>query len=173
MFARDVDAVDRFLERLGCVRRMLAAQNAGYGRPLTDHELEDLEQDVLTVVWRKLDRFDGTCALETWVYRTAHFELLNGLRRKRRQPAAMNELDMLVPDDSFDPREHAEAALRALERLGPPADRIIRMKHFEHLGFEEIADRLGTPTNTVKTRYYRGLERLRVLMRQAGGEGSP
>lgn len=150
---------------------MLVAQNAGLGRALTEHELEDLEQDVLMVLWRKLDRFDGTSTLETWVYRTARFELLNGLRRKRKQPLAMDERDLLLPDDGFDPAEHAEEALRALDRLGPPADEIVRLKHFEQLTFEEIADRHGESPNTIKTRYYRALVRLRALLWPDEGGG--
>ena len=51
-----------------------------------------------------------------------------------------------------------------MERVGPPASDIIRMRHFDELEFEDIARRANQPVNTIKARYYRGLARLRELL---------
>ena len=48
-----------------------------------------------------------------------------------------------------------------LSMLSPGESEVIRLKHFAQMTFEEIAERLGISANTAKTRYYRGLERLR------------
>jgi RNA polymerase sigma factor (sigma-70 family) len=52
----------------------------------------------------------------------------------------------------------------ALARLDPPADDIVRLKHFEELTFEEIGQRLLLSPNTAKTHYYRALVRLREAL---------
>ena len=61
----------------------------------------------------------------------------------------------------------------ALERLGGVEAETIRIKHFEGLTFEAVGVRLGIPTNTAKTRYYRGMLRLEKLLRSAMGRSEP
>ena len=50
---------------------------------------------------------------------------------------------------------------RVLGDLGPPAEEVIRLRHFSDLTFAAIARRLGLSPNTAKSHYYRGLVRLR------------
>jgi DNA-directed RNA polymerase specialized sigma24 family protein len=57
-----------------------------------------------------------------------------------------------------------EHVYRGLAQIDPVQECVIRLKHFEHLTFEEIATRLGGNSNTAKTHYYRGLVRLRELL---------
>jgi len=162
------DAVAAFVERMRCVAGILAAQNARLGAPLQAEELADLVQDTLTVVWRKLEGYGGRAALETWVYRFCYLELMNAVRRKRRQPRPTEDgLEVISPDT---PASEAPSKLdyeplyRGLERLGPPESDIIRLKHFEQLTFEELGQQLGISPNTAKTQYYRGMSKLRELL---------
>ncbi len=53
----------------------------------------------------------------------------------------------------------------SIHALGSPSSDIVRLRHFDGLTFAEIARELEMPTNTVKTRYYRSLGRLRTLLR--------
>lgn len=170
--AGDGPAMGTLLERLRCVPRMLAQRNARLGRPFGREELEDVSQEVLIAVWRKLETFRGECPLEAWVHRFAQLELLYRLRRKdRRLPLAADvpaedRPEPEVEDRLPDPFEQ-EQVQDALERLGPPESDILRMRHFEELAFGEIAERLGAPLNTTKTRYYRGLQKVRNLLGSA------
>ncbi|MFG0315838.1 MAG: RNA polymerase sigma factor [Planctomycetota bacterium JB042] len=159
--AREPVALERFVHRMGCVPRMLRRQNGRLGGPLDGDDVDDLAQDVLVVIWRKLAHFEGRSTLETWVYRICRLELMNGIRRKRRRPDLMDDAERTPDEGVAEPEDDAEAALRGLERLGPPASDVIRWKHFEALTFEEIALRLGVSPNTAKTWYYRGICRLR------------
>ena len=71
----------------------------------------------------------------------------------------------LAPADSQpEPRTTAATQL-ALERLDPVDADVVRLKHFEELTVEEIGGRLGLPTNTAKTKYYRGLGRLHEALK--------
>ena len=68
-------AVEGFVRRMRCVPLSLAAQNARLGRPLNEHDIEDVSQEVLVLIWNKLGSFAGLSTLETWVYRFTSFEL--------------------------------------------------------------------------------------------------
>ena len=164
----DRSAVDRFVGRMGCVPRMLAVQNGRFGRPLDVEEVADLVQDVLVVIWKKLDQFQGRAALETWVYRVCRWELQNAIRRKRRQPVLVEEADTALPvrqePGALAAFDRADSALVGLSRLGPPAADVIRLRHFEQLTFDEIGERLQISPNTAKTQYYRGLIKLRSII---------
>lgn len=52
------------------------------------------------------------------------------------------------------------ALLEAVDALDRPEAEVIELKHFEGLSFTEVAARLSISSNSVKTRYYRGLRRL-------------
>ncbi len=152
-----------------CVPSILAAQNARLGAPLTSDDLADVVQDTLTSIWRKLGEFEGRAALETWVYRFCFLELMNSVRRRRRRPEPMHEEESVAERDDTggaSPAETADRELihRVLDRLGPPASDVIRMKHFEELTFDEIGAELDVSPNTAKTQYYRGMVRLREYL---------
>jgi RNA polymerase sigma-70 factor (ECF subfamily) len=163
------EAIAGFVRRMGCVPLQLAAQNARLGRPLNEHDLEDLSQEVLVLIWGKLGAFQGLSTLETWVYRFTTYELMNAVRRKRTR----QRVGPLEDEPAVTPPSDAQARLleyehlhRALERLEPLCADVIRLKDFQGLTFEEIAARLHIPANTAKTKYYRGLERLEEALRR-------
>jgi len=158
-------AVRAFLERMRCVPRMIAAHNRRLGAPLGDDEVDDVVQETLLAVWRKLERYDGRAALETWIYPFCFFEYMRRLRLRRTQPRL---LDDDLEGSSFEPQARVEEALfelepllEGLQELELELAAIVRLKHFEDLTFEEIGERLSISPNTAKSRYYRGLEQLR------------
>jgi RNA polymerase sigma-70 factor (ECF subfamily) len=168
---RDPDAIRLLGERLACVPRMLAARNARAGRPLGDDEIVDAAHDVIARVWSQLGEFRGQAALESWVYRFCEFELINAARRKRRRPASLDP--DTIPEAATESRRFdMERVLQCLDRLPPEEESVVRAKHFAGLTFEEIALRDGAQLATVKSRYYRALEKLRFWLAplRAGGE---
>lgn len=168
-------AIVEFVERMGCVPRMLAARNARLGNPLHPQDLPDLVQDTLVVVWRKLPEFEGRSSLETWIYRICCLELMNAVRRSRRpvhQAAGADEVIDATPDPRATaiPRDDDSHLHAAIDELHLDESEVIRMKHFQELTFAAIGERLGISVNTAKTRYYRGLRRLTILLGPRLGE---
>jgi len=166
--AGEPESVERFVRRMNCVPMILASQNSKLGRALSPVEIQDLAQDALLTIWKKLDTFGGLSGLETWVYRICCLELLNAIRsqRRRRRVATLDEEPAAAP--AIDQRPNLleyEHVHRGLERIEPPEADVIRLKHFQGLSFEEIAVRLSIPANTSKTRYYRGLKKLEEILR--------
>lgn len=169
------EVVQEFLVRMRCVPRILAAMNARLRRPLPPEELEDIVQETLVAVWRKLSRYNGTSTLETWVYSFCHFELLKHLDRLRKRlrlrPLEVGTSEALTSPPS-EGRVEYEHVHQSLESLETEVRDVIRLKYFEGLTLERIGKRLGISTNTVKTRYYRGLRRLGNLIRQRETPGT-
>lgn len=164
--SRDEAAVATFEERMLCVPRFLSALNRRRGYALDEHDLADLVNDTVVIALRKLGEFEAHVPLEGWLYRLCHFELLNALRRRareRRRVIGVEDEDSLPADEPPDEHRHDEVH-RALERLGGVEAETVRMKHFDALTFPEIGARLSISTNTVKTRYYRGLQKLEQIL---------
>ena len=173
--AGDASAVEVFLRRMRCVRRFLVAKNAQLGRPLGADELEDALQETLFALWRKLGEYQGHGALEAWAYRFSVLELLARLRRLERYPRTVGDVETAAdarPREAGEPAPlepaEVEQLHRLIERLGPQAADVIRLHFLEELTFDQIAARLGVSSNTVKTRFYRGMERLRVMLVRDG-----
>lgn len=160
------EAVQRFLERMRCVRRFHLQKNRQLGRPFGAEELEDSIQDTLFALWRKLGEYEGRGSLEAWAYRFCYLQIVARLRRKDRAPRLVDGVGELVPEPAAGPRADAfrfERLYRLIERVGPPGSDLIRMKMLEQRTFDEISVVLEIPANTAKTRFYRAMTRLRDL----------
>lgn len=161
---RKPDAVMQLMTRLDCVGRILVAKNRSLGSPLNHAELEEVGQEVLTIIWRKLDQFEGRSSLETWIFRIAVLELMNRVRyTSLRRTSEVSERELIEAAGTVDPPslEEFEFVHEALESLSEHERATVHAKHFEHLTFREIAERTGSSENTIKARYYRGLDHLR------------
>jgi RNA polymerase sigma-70 factor, ECF subfamily len=155
-------------ERLLCVPRALKLLDQKYGRQLGPEELGDLAQDVLVLVWRKLGDFEGLSTLEGWVYGMCALEYRSALRQQRRlqQEASVVVRRAGAPDEAtLDPDPWAyEEVHEGLRRMKREEAQVLRLKHFGGHTFEEIGHALGLSANTIKTRYYRGLQELRARL---------
>ena len=176
VFDRNRHAQDQLADSMRCIPRILRALNVRMGRPLSEHDLADLGQDVSMITLRKLGEFEGRSRLEGWIFRICSLEIMNGVRRRRRrhemeEPAGESDPSTghAQPDDPW----RYEELYRGLERLDPTEAEVVQMKHFDDLTFDEIGVALAISPNTAKTRYYRGLEQLHVFMApQARANGS-
>lgn len=167
--AADPSARARFAERMACVPRMLTVLNARAGRPLGPHDLEDLTQDTWIAVWRGLPTYEGYSSLESWVFRCCHRALLGRLRRPVRW-SAKDAVEVPEPSAPQTPERHDEV-YPALERLDERSRRVIELKHFEDLTFEEIGERLSTSPNTIKSWYYQAIGELKRILAPTRREG--
>lgn len=163
---RTPGAVREMGERLRNVTRLVGVANRQLPRPLPPNDLADVAQNVIVLIWEKLETFEGRSTLDGWAWRFASFELKNRVRHIAAQrvrdgvPLSAIEVEPAAPASDpmqFDPEE-VEVALRAIPQ---EMAEVVRLKHHEGLMFKEIAERLRIPINTSKTRYYRGIERLR------------
>jgi len=134
-----------------------------YGILLTHDETQDAVQEIFTLVYRNLYRFDRRSRFGTWLFRiSVNRSIQEGRKRKyvkRTVPLteALDKSSAPVEPESLDPR--IEVALISLS----PQDRaIIALFYWEELSLNEIADFLGCNVNAAKTRLYRARERFRT-----------
>ena len=172
VLAREAQATDELLRRLRCLPLILAARNKKLGSPLDAALLQDLAQETVVAIWGKLATFTGASSLEAWVYRFCLHKHLSEVRNRGRRSRIESVESALVdharaPGPPADLGVDEERVQRSIDELDEERARIVRLKHFEDLTFEEIAARLAISPNTAKTHYYRALKSLRdALARQ-------
>jgi len=124
---------------------------------------EDAAQDAFVAIWRSARTYDsgrGTGA--PWLYAVARNAITDGLRRAPKPAAELEDR----PGGGPDPADRAEASWtawrvhRALEVLAPHERPVIELAYWRGLSQSEIAESLGIPLGTVKTRTRSALARL-------------
>lgn len=150
-----------------------------HGLRLTGNSADamDLMQEVFLGVYGNLHRFRGDAQFSSWIFRIAHNKAMDMHRRKRlmsvqSRPSIQNEGDGLdkfpgetnyEPDYSLDEQQRNKGVLKMLAKLPLQQRSIVEHKIFQSLTFEEIAEMQDISTNTVKTRFYSALKKLKVV----------
>ncbi len=142
----------------------------------TEDDAEDITQDTFFKAWKHLKNFDAEKPLKPWLYAIARNTALDHI--KRRRSSAFSELDgndtelqfsdtledeEPLADEEFEKREIAEEVSEALKTLDPDHRAVMEMHYREDLTFNEIAEVMKKPMNTVKSWHRRALGRIRSL----------
>ena len=150
--------VDRYQKRLFNVAlRML--DNA--------QDAEDVTQTVFLNAFLKLRTYDPRYRFFSWVYRMTVNESLNVLKRRKRTVNLEDGPAIPAPGTPSDEAAELQDRVgKALMSLKPDDRAVVVLKHFVFFSYEEIADVLGIPVKTVKSRLFTARERLRVTLRE-------
>jgi len=136
---------------------------------------EDLISEVFLDVWRQADRFEGRSAVSTWMLAIARFKALSALR-KRPDKELDEKTAATIEDPSDDPevtvqkKDKSDALRRCLTALSPEHREIIDLVYYHEKSVEEVAEIVGIPENTVKTRMFYARKKLAELLTAAGVE---
>ena len=150
----------------------------------------DMTQEAFIRLMRSLGTYRAETKFTTWLYRLVTNICLDGLRRRGRpiesldQPsssaagdAAPSAGERLADTDRWTQPEQEvqirESATEVRDALGqlPPAQRLaLTLHYFDDLRYEDIADVMGLPLNTVKSHIRRGKERLALTLSQPAEE---
>ena len=118
----------------------------------------DAAQEAMMSIVRHLDRYDGTAAFSTWVYRIATNAALDELRRRSRRPIPVDELHEVVHLGVGDTASRVAQRLEvdAALALLPTDYRVaVTLRDLCDLDYAEIASVLGIPLGTVRSRIAR------------------
>ncbi len=141
-----------------------------YRQGADDGTAEELAQEALLTAWRKADRFDPTKASAgTWIFTVARNLRIDALRKGRRP-----EFDPTDPAFVPDAAEPPDAAIQAdqtrvlirnaMAELPEEQATVIRLSFFEDKPHGEIAEQLGLPLGTVKSRLRLAMRRIRTSL---------
>lgn len=133
---------------------------------------EDLAQEALVSVWRKAHLFDPAHAgVSTWVFTIARNLRVDYFRRRSNLALELDEGQAeQLPDTAPPLDEHCYAAQqesevqRALQQLSPDQAQVLRLSFFEEHPHARIAQDLGIPLGTVKSRVRLAMNHLRRLL---------
>jgi RNA polymerase sigma-70 factor (ECF subfamily) len=159
LFARHHVRVYRFVLRL--VRNESAA--------------EDLISEVFLDVWRQAGSFEGRSAVSTWLLAIARYKALSALRRQPEEELDENIAEA-IEDTSDDPevavqkKDTSEILRKCMTVLSTEHREIIDLVYYHEKSIEEVAQIVGIPENTVKTRMFYARKKLAELLKAAGVE---
>lgn len=145
-------------------------------------EALDLSQEVFVKAYRNLHQYQQQYRFSSWLYRIAHNQAMDYFRKRRPKLVSIDETvqledseierqvvdNGLSPEQSLQRKEQKQAIADAIDRLPPVYRSLIVLRHLNHLSYEDIATVSDLPLGTVKTRIYRGRERLRALLLGTG-----
>ena len=159
LFARHHVRVYRFVLRL-------------VGNPTT---AEDLISDVFLDVWRQAEKFEGRSAVSTWMLAIARFKALSALRKRPDEELDDETAETIVdtadnPEVALEKKDKSAVLRQCLEKLSPEHKEIIDLVYYHEKSVEEVAEIVGIPENTVKTRMFYARKKLAELLQAAGVE---
>jgi RNA polymerase sigma-70 factor (ECF subfamily) len=162
------------------------------GNDLTPEDVEEICQEVFLSAIRSFESFHGQSRLQTWLFRIAankardYRERKHALKRgggqitlslQAEDPDTGLVLDppsaMLAPDVALLNAEQSCLVHKALEQLGEPCRKIIELRYFGELSYDEIGISLELNPKTVSSRLSKCLDRLEEILRRTfAGENS-
>jgi RNA polymerase sigma factor (sigma-70 family) len=148
--------------------------------------VEEVLNDVMFAVWTGAARFDGRSRPSTWIFGIAYHKALKALarqaaafggsggsagsgsaaddgRREEEEPATGDG-----PESLLARREVASTLGKALGALSPEHRAVVELTYYYELSYGEIAEIVGCPVNTVKTRMFHARRRLKELLPALG-----
>jgi RNA polymerase sigma-70 factor, ECF subfamily len=134
---------------------------------------EDLTNEVFVEVWRSAHRFKGNSQVLTWILSIARFRTISSLRRCRD-----DELDdaaaAALPDPADDPeiavqkKDRVAILRKCMSHLSRAHREVIHLAYYQDKSVGELAEILGVPTNTVRTRMFNARKRMSKLLQEVG-----
>jgi RNA polymerase sigma-70 factor (ECF subfamily) len=165
----DEEALAELYDRFGRVAYGLAL------RVVRDEKLaEDAVQEGFLTAWRNADRFMPERAkASTWLLTLVHRRAVDLVRREdRRRAEALPETVEPTPSESAEDdawlRFERERVQEALRRLPDQQREALELAYYGGFSQTELAERLGQPVGTIKSRMFSGLARLRELLAEPG-----
>ena len=136
-------------------------------RTVTDHdETQDVLQNTFIKAWNGLDGFRANAQLYSWLYRIAHNECLNHLRKMKRGLFVNSDVAMERWTTTLDSSEHFSGDViqqklqRAVMRLPDKQRTVFNMKYFDRLKYEEMSKVTGTSVGALKSSYHIAVKKI-------------
>src|SRR5690606_311040 len=178
--AGDLDCFNQLVSRWERPIYALAYRTLG-----REEEARDMTQEAFLRAYRGLRAFKGEAKFSSWLYRITLNLCRDWIRRERRAPVVavpegVDPVDLadsqMAPAESVEElvarREMSKAVALAMAELPEEQRTAILLKEYHGLTFQEIADMLGCPLRTVKTRLYQGLSVLRRCLERQQAEAA-
>jgi RNA polymerase sigma-70 factor, ECF subfamily len=156
-------AFGRLAERIEHSIRRWAASFTG-----CEDDAEDVTQDVLILVQRRLPQFEGKSRFSTWLFRITRNVALDRRRRESRRSRRLEAMPpaatSTVTRDDFDDSKLAELVLRYFDDLPARQREVFELADIQGLSAPEIGVRLGMKPVTVRANLFKARRTIRQRM---------
>ena len=134
----------------------------------TPQLIDEILDDTMLVVWRKAPTFNGESRVSTWIFAIAYRRALKALERERRWMQIPVDADEPAPADSpeveFIQRESRLGLQSLLAALSAEQRAVVELVYYHGHAYKEIANIIGCPVNTVKTRMFHAHRKLKAIL---------
>jgi len=152
---------------------------ADYQKPLYSHirnivlnhdDADDVLQNTFVKVFQFLKNFKGESKLFSWMYRIATNEALTFLNQKAKLSGLTSEalqnktIDNLKADTYFDGDDIQIKLHKAIITLPEKQQLVFKMKYFQELKYEEIAEIVGTSVGALKASYHHAVKKIELYV---------
>lgn len=143
-------------------------------------EADDLTIEAFGKAFRSLHLYSPTHAFSTWLFTIASNNCIDHIRKKRLQTVSIsnvypqddeNQTEMQIesnapnPEEEFITGQRVKIMREAVQLLKPRYKKLVEMRYFEELSYEEISLKLALPIGTVKAQLFRARDLLYNLLK--------
>jgi RNA polymerase sigma-70 factor (ECF subfamily) len=143
-------------------------------------DAEDLTVEAFTKAFRSLKKFKKEYTFSTWLFRIATNNCIDFIRKKKLETLSLHtpykndsgeQIQMDVPDQNLTPQEEAirtqkiEIIRNFVDQLPPKYKKLVELRYFDELSYDEIATELDAPLGTVKAQLHRARELMYDLVK--------
>jgi RNA polymerase sigma factor (sigma-70 family) len=154
---------------------------------MTNHPIdaEDLTIEAFGKAFRNLKNYTPDYAFSTWLFRIATNNCIDFIRKKKQMTMSIDQMythddgsesSFSVPSSAPDPEEEmirqqkVELMRAVVEKLKPHYRKLVTLRYFEELSYEELAEELDLPLGTVKAQLFRAREFLYNFLKKRGDQ---
>jgi RNA polymerase sigma factor (sigma-70 family) len=130
--------------------------------------VEEVVNDTLMVVWRRPDSYNGASKVSTWIFAIAYRKALRARSRAddpvEDKDAEERPSEEAGPEQQLGQVQVQQALLTAMEELSSDHRTVVGLTYFQDMGYREIAEIMGCPVDTVKTRMFHARRYLKNVL---------
>jgi RNA polymerase sigma factor (sigma-70 family) len=142
-------------------------------------DADDLTIEAFGKAFKRLDQYTPQFAFSTWLFKIASNNCIDFIRKKRIRAISIDQgfttddgdtIEVSVKDSVLDPAESLQKEERIhkmreiVDKLKPRYRKLVELRYFDELAYEEIAEQLNLPLGTVKAQLFRAREFLFQMM---------
>ncbi len=143
-------------------------------------DAEDLSIEAFGKAFKNLHQYTPEFAFSTWLFRIATNNCIDFIRKKRKNIVSLDKnfeneegdeisisltADVLDPEENFIRKQKAVLMHEIVDKLKPRYKRLVELRYFHELAYEEIAEQLNLPLGTVKAQLFRAREFLFQILK--------
>ena len=159
-----------------------------YGMVNNSLDAEDLTSEAFGKAFHKLPTYVPHHAFSTWLHRIAKNNCIDFIRKKKLPTLSIDEpvekgsdcdfsnnlkAELLNPEERMEREQRHEMVRVAVDKLDVKYRRMIELRYYKELAYDEIADKLSIPLGTVKAQLFRAKDLMHDLMMGTGAKQLP